>query len=315
VKNTASPAASRRVAARVVRGGRSTNETANAAAAAASSAMAAHSPAGPAVASRWPGSGLAAGVRCRVRPRGNRTAFCSAEPGSRSAAGAAAAIAAMAVSAETKENRAAAFGSRRAASIAARTGTAGQAVTLSAQATPTATPARRDAGADGARAVSASATHSSAMTGTSVPPVATCRDRTGEAIANAADRSASALVWPGIRKARYTPAAPPRASHSRGLPAQPTRPAAFGSPKTAINGSYGSYASTCDRPAVGRYGVPCRSSCAPACRTTVSEPSPTRLGRPTVTCQASGPAMAQASAANAAAVSVRPTTRMTAAAR
>jgi hypothetical protein len=202
VKNTASPAASRRVAARVVRGGRSISEAANAAAAAASSAMAAHSPAGPAVASRWPGSGLAAGVRCRVRPRGNKTAFCSVEPGARSAAGADAVIAATAVSAETRANPAAALGSLRAASIAARTGTAGQAITLSAQATPTVTPARRAARAAGPRAASASARQSRAMTGMSVPPVATCRDKTGEAIANATERSAAALVWPGIRKAR-----------------------------------------------------------------------------------------------------------------
>ena len=55
--------ASRTAVASVVRGGRSASQPANASAAAASSAKAAHFPAGPAVASRWPGSGLAAGVR------------------------------------------------------------------------------------------------------------------------------------------------------------------------------------------------------------------------------------------------------------
>jgi hypothetical protein len=324
VKNRARPAASRSVAARVLRGGRSSSETANATAVAASSAIAAHSPTGPVVASRCPGSGLAAGVRCRVSPRGNRTAFCSVEPGERSAAGADAAIAAMATSTEVRANRAAAFGSRRAASITAMTGMAGQAVTLSAQAIPPATPAVIPArhgrrACRGAGQASASVTQSAAMTGMSVSPVATCRDRTGEAIAMAAHRSVSAVARSGIRSASQTPAAPARASHSRGLPAQPVSPAAPGSPKAAISGSYGSYASTCDRLPAGRYGVPCRSSCTPACRTTVSEPSPARLGRPTVACQASGAAVAQASAMSAAAVPdaarARGNARMTAAAR
>ncbi len=257
------PTASRAAVACVSRGGCAASHHANVSTTAASSASAAHRPAGPAVASRWPGSGLAAGVRCPVSPSGNSTAFCNALPGSRSTAGAHAAIAATAVSAARTAKRPARALPRVTASVAASTGRAGQAVALRAHAMPMATADVRGArvecaGSGGVK--TARDRHSSAITGTSVPPVATCSDMTGEASAKTVLRSA---VRPGAsraaaasRNARYSTAAPVRFSHSRGLPAQPVRPVACGSPKAAISGSYGSYASTRARLAAGRYGVP-----------------------------------------------------------
>jgi hypothetical protein len=255
VTATASPAASRTAADRAVRGGRRASHQAEAATAIASGASAAHFPAGPAAASRWPGSGLAAGLRWLVRPSGNRIAFWTVAPAWNSAAGAAAAIAATAVTAAVVVNRQPTRVPRAAASSAAMTGTAGQPKAFSAHAMPAARAARR-----GARSASASATHSNAITGRSVPPVASGSASTGEASASAVLRSACRGGAQGMRNARYTPAVPARASHSLGLAGQPVRPAAFGSPKTAISGSYGSYASTWVRPAAGRYGVPWRSS-------------------------------------------------------
>jgi hypothetical protein len=169
VNAAARPMASRPAAARVSRGGRTASDTANASAAAPNSASAAHLAAGPAVASRCPGNGLAAGVRCRVRPSGNRTTFRSAPPGSRRAAGAAAPIATAPVSVARTENRTAHALARVTASVAARTGTAGQAVALSAQAMPVVTAAARGV----SLAASARDIHSRVITGTSVPPVAT----------------------------------------------------------------------------------------------------------------------------------------------
>jgi hypothetical protein len=246
VTATASPAASRTAVGRAVRGGRRASHQANAATAIASGASAAHIPAGPAAASRWPGSGLAAGLRWRVRPSGNRIAFWTVAPVWNSAAGAAAAIAATAVTAAVVVNRQPTRVPCAAAS-AAMTGTAGQAMAFSAHAMPAARAARR-----GARSASASATHSNAITGRSVPPVASGSASTGEASASAVLRSACRGGAPGMRNARYTPAVPARASHSLGLAGQPARPAASGSPKTAISGSYGSYASTWVRPTAGR---------------------------------------------------------------
>src|SRR5580693_4132072 len=131
---TASPAASRTAADRAVRGGRRASHQAEAATAIASGASAAHFPAGPAAASRWPGSGLAAGLRWLVRPSGNRIAFWTVAPAWNSAAGAAAAIAATAVIAAVVVNRQPTRVPRAAASSAAMTGTAGQPKAFSAHA-------------------------------------------------------------------------------------------------------------------------------------------------------------------------------------
>jgi len=171
-------------------------------------------------------------VRCRLSPSGNRTAFRSTEPGSRSAAGAHAAIAAIAVSSVISANRRASAAVLLAASTAAITRTAGHAVALSAQAIPVVTAAPA-----GLREPSARDTHSSAITGTSVPPVVTCSEMTGEASAKAVSRSARRPPAPVMANARKNPADPATVSHSRGSPAQPGRPAAAGSPKTVISGS------------------------------------------------------------------------------
>ena len=74
----------------------------------------------------------------------------------------------------------------RAASIAAKTGTAGQAVAFIAHATPRATAARNNP--DG-RAISASVRSISAMTGGSVIPTASGNAITGEAAKNTVDSS------------------------------------------------------------------------------------------------------------------------------
>jgi len=74
---------------------------------------------------------------------------------------------------------------------------AGQAVALSAQAMPVTTAAL-----GGAWAASARAPHSSAITGMSVPPVATWSDSSGEANASAVAPSAWRGLAPGMRNAR-----------------------------------------------------------------------------------------------------------------
>ena len=88
---------------------------------------------------------------------------------------------------------------RVAASVAARTGTAGQAVALSAQAMPLVMAVAPGLSV----AASAKDAHSAAMTGTSVLPLATWSDTTGEASANAVSRRAALAWFPSAsRKAR-----------------------------------------------------------------------------------------------------------------
>ena len=76
VNITVSPRARRHAAARGPAGGRTMSETAKPSPAATSRPTAAQWPAIPVMASRCPGSGLAAGVLCWVRPSGNSTVFC-----------------------------------------------------------------------------------------------------------------------------------------------------------------------------------------------------------------------------------------------
>jgi hypothetical protein len=118
-------------------------------------------------------------------------------PGWDSAAGAVTAIAATAVTAAVVVNRQPTRVPRAAVSSAAMTGTAGQAMAFSPHATPAARAARR-----GARSASASATHSAAITGRSVPPVASGSASTGKASASAVLRSARRGGAPGMRNAR-----------------------------------------------------------------------------------------------------------------
>src|SRR5262249_2054586 len=73
VNITVSPSARRQAAARASAGGRTISETAKPSPAAISRATAAQCPASPVVASRCPGSGLAAGVLCVDKPSGNST--------------------------------------------------------------------------------------------------------------------------------------------------------------------------------------------------------------------------------------------------
>jgi hypothetical protein len=75
VNITASPQASRHAVARTLAGGRKMSEITKPSPAAASSPTATQWPSIPVLASRCPGSGLAAGVLCLVSPSGNNTVF------------------------------------------------------------------------------------------------------------------------------------------------------------------------------------------------------------------------------------------------
>src|SRR5437763_16220991 len=160
------------------------SEVAKPSAAAISSATAAQWPAIPVVASRCPGSGLAAGVLCGVRPSGNSTVFCKNAYGSSSAAGASAAASRPATRITTPMKRQTAWAQCRTATAAANTGIAGQAVAFIAQATPSVIAARNSP--DG-RAISASVRNISAMTGGSVMPTASGNAITGEAAKKTVD--------------------------------------------------------------------------------------------------------------------------------
>src|SRR5580700_7901289 len=94
------------------------------------------------MASRCPGSGLAAGVLYLDRPSGNSTVFCTNDVGLASAAGASAAERTPAVTIVTPMKRHALRAASRADSITPRTGIAGQAVAFMAHATPRAMAAR-----------------------------------------------------------------------------------------------------------------------------------------------------------------------------
>ena len=88
VNITVSPRARRHAAARGPSGGRTMSDTAKPSPAAISRPTAAQWPAIPVMASRCPGSGLAAGVLWLVRPSGNSTVFCRNAYGSTRAVGA-----------------------------------------------------------------------------------------------------------------------------------------------------------------------------------------------------------------------------------
>ena len=155
-------------------------------------------PAVPIAVSRCPGSRLSAGVLYRVRPSGNSTLFCTRASRPRSevsAAGASAAMRTTTVMADAATKRPAARAPSRAANIAARTGTASQAVDFRSQATPRATPeptaAETARVAPAGRAARARASRISASTGGSVVITARLSPITGEATATAVASSAS----------------------------------------------------------------------------------------------------------------------------
>jgi hypothetical protein len=130
----------------------------------------------------------------------------------------------------------------RAASIAVKTGTAGQAVAFIATATPRAAAARYSP--DGC-AISARVRNSSAITGGSVMPTASGNAITGEAARNTVDSSTpwrqSSQCRCGAATANAAQSKPmdTAVSHTRGSPHSPVAPSAFGIPNTAMTGRYG----------------------------------------------------------------------------
>jgi hypothetical protein len=272
------------------------SDAASARAVAPSKPIAAQRPPGPMVASKCPGSGLAAAVWSRVRPSGNSTVFWTSAPGANTAAGAVATATAIAVLAVMAANLTAARPPCLTASVAARIGSAGQAVALMAQATPSAIAATGwSPGRRGCAAVPARARLSSASTGRSVSPVVSGSASTGEPKASAARRNAPR--GRAMRNAAARTIAVVMPSQSLGLPAAPCSPAAAGNPKIVMAGWYGSYCRACEMWSADRYGVPCCSSRAADRATTVSELSPALgIRAPSAAWQASGAAIAPASA-------------------
>jgi hypothetical protein len=218
------------------------SEIAKASPAATIRTTAAQCPAIPVWASRWPGSGLAAGVLCLVRPSGNSTMFCRNAYGLPSADGASAADRARPTTTVAPTKRQAVLAPSRAASIAVKTGTAGHAVAFMAHATPRATAARTML--DG-RAISARVRNISAITGGSVMPTASGNAITGEAAMNTVDsrtpcrqesqRRCGAAMANAVQISTIDTAV----SHTRGSASRPDTPSALGSPNTAMTGRYG----------------------------------------------------------------------------
>ena len=218
------------------------SDTAKPSPAANSRATAAQWPAIPVVASRCPGSGLAAGVLCALRPSGNSTVFCRNAYGSSSAAGASATASRPATRITTPMKRQTAWAPCRTATAAANTGTAGQAVAFIAHATPRATAARNSP--DG-RAISARVRNISAMTGGSVIPTASGNAITGEAAKKTVDsvvlcrHSSQRRCGAATVNAAQISAMDTAVSHSRGSANRPEAPSARGRPNTAMTGRYG----------------------------------------------------------------------------
>src|SRR5258708_8136319 len=119
--------------------------------------IAARCPAGPGVASRWPGRGLGAGDLALVRASGYKIVFWIRAAGAVMEAGASAAARPRVVATAMAANRAAARAPPRAAIMAASTASAGQAVYFIAQATPRTTAASRAGRASAAARVRAAA--------------------------------------------------------------------------------------------------------------------------------------------------------------
>src|SRR5258708_6864902 len=213
--------------------------------------LAAGGPAGPRVASRWPGRGLWAGDLALVRPSGYKIVFWIRAAGAVMEAGASAAARPRVVATAMAANRAAARAPPRAAIMAASTASAGQAVYFIAQATPRTTAASRAGRASAAARVRAAAARVlaagragrvsrararqvRASTGGSVMPRAIGNAITGEAVAKAARRSGAG--WAAARNAAASSRKVAAASQGRGSPASPGRPSALGSPKIAMTG-------------------------------------------------------------------------------
>src|SRR5579863_5249131 len=248
----------------------------------------------PVSASRCPGSGLAAGVLCLVRPSGNSTVFCSRAYGLLSADGASARDKPTASAATTATNRQADRAVSRALTSAVNTATAGQAVAFMAHATPSATAARNTP--DG-RAMSARVRNIRARIGGSVIPTASGNAITGEAATKMVDSRTLRLhalqcgCGAATRNAAQMRMRDTAVSHSRGSPSRPLAPSARGRPKMAITGSYGLYDCQLVSCPCGRYGEPCCSSSTAACDITLTS----AVGCTRVTSQVTGTASAPAS--------------------
>ena len=130
----------------------------------------------------------------------------------------------------------------RAASIAVKTGTAGQAVAFMAAATPRAPAAR--VSPDGL-AISARVRNISAMTGGSVIPTASGNAITGEAAMKTVDsstrcrQSSQCRCGAATLNAAKISAMDTAVSHTRGSPNSPVAPSALGIPNSAMTGRYG----------------------------------------------------------------------------
>ena len=148
----------------------------------------------------------------------------------------------IAITTVAAANRQAFLAPSRAASIAVKTGTAGQAVAFMAHATPRAAAARISP--DG-RAISASVRNISAITGGSVIPTASGNAITGEAAMNTVDSSTPCRQPSQCRcgaatlNAAKINAMDTAVSHTRGSPNSPVAPSALGIPNSAMTGRYG----------------------------------------------------------------------------
>jgi len=168
--------------------------------------------------------------------------FCRNEYGLASASGANRTASTPAITTVAAAKRQAFRAPSRAASIAVKTGTAGQAVAFMAHATPSAAAALISP--DG-RAISARVRNISAMTGGSVIPTASGNAITGEAAMNTVDSSTSYRQPSQCRcgaatlNAAKINAMDTAVSHTRGSPNRPCAPSAFGIPNTAMTGRYG----------------------------------------------------------------------------
>ena len=222
-----------------MRGGRSTRNAAGTSAAAASASSAITCPAGPATASRCPGSGLAAGDGVPVRPSGNSTVLRSSAPGtvtsqgSRTAANTAAAAAANRATVRRASGHPAWL-----ASSAAATARAGQAVAFIAAARPSTAPAATVPRQDRVPA-SASPSVTRPSTGTSLPLTTSGNAMTGVAASTAVALAEARPGRPATRNATSARGRERQPGPQPRVGEQARAETACGSPNTVMAGRYG----------------------------------------------------------------------------
>jgi hypothetical protein len=204
VNKNARLAASRHAAARESAGGRTTSDIPRARPAAHSRPIAAQWPAVPLAASRWPGSGLSASVWCLVMPSGKSTVFWKRARGASTEAGAVTTTSAAAVRPAATTSLIAGRAPSLAASIAAMTGRAGQAVAFMAQAAPRAMAAASCTRRGWRASVPARLRPSSASTGTSVSRSSAARPAPATR-ARTPYRARPGAAWPAGTRPRARP--------------------------------------------------------------------------------------------------------------